>query len=249
MNFLLCGKKDARPVLLIHGLAETAELCYSETAKKLCRKYRVILACLDGHDPRSDSLFESIEHCAEKIERYIQKRFDGSVYAVSGFSLGGTVALELMKRGNIKTEKLLLDAALSKSTGLMKIPNKLALTKGIDFMKHGHKLPNILLEKSPLDMNSSTCPMLYTDISPETIENACSEAYGYKPSPLLKNCGAEVQFWCGSQEKASKNTARMLEQYLPDMKVRVFKGFKHGEMLHERRRAYLRELCRFLRDK
>ena len=41
----------------------------------------------------------------------------------------------------------------------------------------------------------------------------------------------------------------MLEQYLPDMKVRVFKGFKHGEMLHERRRAYLRELCRFLKDK
>ena len=84
MNFLLCGDKNAPPVLLIHGMATDAESCYGTIARKLAKRYRVIMACLDGHDPYQISTFESISVCCEKIERYIGKRFGGSVYAVSG---------------------------------------------------------------------------------------------------------------------------------------------------------------------
>ena len=143
MNFLLCGDKNAPPVLLIHGLAADAESCYGYISRRLAKKYRVIMACLDGHDPYQESTFESISVCCEKIERYIIRRFGGKVYAVSGFSLGGNVALELMKRGRIKAGCLHLDAALCTSLGIMKTPFTLYYTKGAVLRRKGIKMPEL----------------------------------------------------------------------------------------------------------
>lgn len=249
MNFLLCGKADAKPVLLIHGMAMTAENCYGKTARTLAKKYRVILACLDGHDPRTGSVFDSIDKCCEQIERYVNKRFGGKVYAVSGFSLGGTVALALMQRGKIKAEKLHLDGALCTSLGIIKIPCKLMMTKGVGYMQKGHKLPHILLDKVFGQDSKGLSEQLYTFVEPETVEKACDAFYGFKPKAALKSCTSDVQFWCGSIETYQKKSARKLEEYLPEMRVRVFKDLGHGQMLREHSRAYIRELKGFLADK
>ncbi|MBR6044808.1 MAG: alpha/beta hydrolase [Ruminococcus sp.] len=246
MNFLLCGDRSAPAVLLIHGLGTTAELCYYRVARSLGRKYRVILACLDGHDPRSDAVFESLDLCCEKIERYIGSRFGGSVYALGGFSLGATAVLELVKRGNISAEKLLLDSPCTSDLGLMKIPYTLFYTKGLQAMQIGIKPPNILTDKLFGEGNHAVCELMYKGEDAASAQNACSAAYGYKISRKLKGCSADVQFWCGSREKAPKKAARKLEKYIPAMKVRVFKDLGVGQMLCDHERAYIREMKRFL---
>lgn len=246
MNFLLCGKKGTPAVLLIHGEAMSAESCYEDIARALGRKYRVIMACLDGHDPYSDSLFESLTGCCERIEKYIHKRFGGRLWAISGFSLGGTVALELVKRGNIKVSRLHLDAPLCHSPGLKAIPYTLMFTKGAEFIKKGHKLPDIVVEKVYGKGNAGMQKLFYKDIDMHSVENLCTEMYSYKLSPRLERCRVPVELWCGSEEKGSKQSARDLEQYIPKMRVRVFKGFGHGQILRAHKRAYVRELKAFL---
>ena len=248
MNFLLCGDKNAPAVLLIHGLAFDAESCCGNIARRLAKKYRVIMPCLDGHDPYQESTFESISVCCEKIERYITKRFGGRVYAVSGFSLGGNVALELMKRGNIKAERLHLDGTLCAGLGIMKTPFKLYYTKGADMRRIGIRMPKAVTELLFGKGSLENASRISDGISGESLENACSSVFGYTLSPRLHECKVPAQYWCGSTEKYSKRSARELEKYLPGLKVRVFKGLGHGQMLREHEKAYFRELKKFLSE-
>lgn len=248
MNFRLLGNVDAPAVMLIHGMATTAEKCYLDIARELAKSYRVILACLDGHDPYANSIFETIEQECEHIERYVNRRYGGRLFAVSGMSLGGTVTLELIRRGNIIIDRVHLDAAFCTSLGLMKTPYTLLFTKGIDYLKHGHKLPVIAVEKVFGKGNAGMTDLIYRGIEEETIKNVCNEVYSYRPSRELKDYTGAVQYWCGSDETYPKRSARALEKYLPDMRVRVFRGFGHGQMLRSRKRAYLRELKKFLTE-
>ncbi len=111
MHFLTLGDTSAPAVMLIHGMATTAELCYSTIAEKLSRYYYVILAKLDGHDPDSDSVFLSLNDSCRKIEQYVKRYHSGHLYALSGFSLGGSIAVQLLQRGRIQIDKVHLDAA------------------------------------------------------------------------------------------------------------------------------------------
>ena len=246
MNFLLCGDKNAPPVLLIHGMATDAESCYGTIARKLAKRYRVIMACLDGHDPYQISTFESISVCCEKIERYIGKRFGGSVYAVSGFSLGGNVALELMKRGVIKTRCLHLDAAVCAGVGIMKTPLTLYYTKGADMRSKGIKMPKIVTELLLGRGSLKNAEEFSKDVTSSSLGAACRDVFGYTLSPRLTGCRVPVQYWFGSTEKYAIKSARSLEEYLPGIKVRVFRGLGHGQLLREHEGAYFRELKKFL---
>ncbi len=246
MNFLLCGDEKAPAVLLIHGAASSAELCYGSLGRALARKYRVIMACLDGHDPYSESAYESLDICCERIERYIFKRFGGRVRAISGFSLGGTVALELIKRGRIKTDLLHLDSPICLDPGLMKIPYTMIYSKVIDILQMGLRLPTILSDVIFGKGNMSFYDLLYESIDTADVSRSLTEAYGYKLSPRLTRFKGPVEYWCGSREEYSKKAARALEEYLPQMRVRVFKDIGKCQLLDKHKKFYYRELRRLL---
>lgn len=246
MNFLLIGDPGAPVVLLIHGMATAAELCYAEVARSLSRKYRVVLACLDGHDPYKESIFQSLGSCCEKIERYVRKRFGGEIFAMSGFGLGGTVAVELMKRNLISVSRVHIDSSCCINPGLSKVPLTLVYTKGAGFMSKGHKLPASVVGKVFGKDNYSVTDLLYKEVAPESLSNACREVFSYKLSPRLERCTADIEFWCGSSDKIAKKSARSLGEFFPDMRVRVFRDLGHGEMLNLHKQAYVRELGAFL---
>lgn len=250
MNFLLCGDKNAPPLLLIHGLGCCAERIYGKLARALGKRYRVIMPCLDGHDPYYETTFDTVETCCEHIERYITKNFGGSVYGISGFSLGGTVALALMERGTIKAQRLHLDGALCADPGLMKTLYKLYYTKGFQVMAMGIKLPDKVTEFIFGKGNKDVYDLFeYEVVMPESLENACRDLYSFKLSPKISECGAAVEYWCGSSDAPAKKSARKLEGFFPEMRVRVFKDIGHGQLLREHTKFYYRELRKFLEGK
>ena len=71
MNFICIGDKHHKAILLIHGMAATARLCYEPLLKHLS-DYYVILAEVDGHSDRLGELVSLKKNCAE-IEAYITK--------------------------------------------------------------------------------------------------------------------------------------------------------------------------------
>ena len=247
MNFMTYGDSTAPAVMLIHGMATTAELCYGSIAKELSRSFCVILAKLDGHDSDSDSIFISLEDSCRKIEHYVKQHHNGHLYALSGFSLGGSIAVELLQRGIIQIDKVHLDAAFCLKFGVLKPFYTALFIYGIRYMQSGRKIPACITDGVFGKGNRSVQEMLFRQIKSETIRNCCDNVYSFTLCDSLRNVTSEIVFWMGAHEPYPRKTARLLRQYLPKMRVRVFKNMGHGQLLHEHPKYYCRELLQFLK--
>ena len=103
MNFLCFGNKNNKSILFIHGMASTAMLCYEPLLNQLS-DYYVILAEVDGHSEHTNDLVSLKENCDE-TENYIINNLSGNLYCLSGFSMGATMAVEIIGRGNVHVAK------------------------------------------------------------------------------------------------------------------------------------------------
>ena len=112
MNFICYGEKFNKSILFIHGLASTADLCFKPLLPYLT-DYYVIFCELDGHCESKLNNLASMEKIIKDIEAYINNELNGELYGICGFSMGGTLAVDLISRGNIKVEKVLLDAPIT----------------------------------------------------------------------------------------------------------------------------------------
>lgn len=248
MNFISYGNENNKSLLFIHGLASTADLCFKPLLTYL-DDYYVIFCELDGHcDFESEDLL-SMEKTIDKIEKYILNEMDGEVYGLCGFSMGATIAVELISRGNICAKKVLLDAAITSEMGLMAMPFTWAFIFGTNRIKNGKTIPKFLLGKIMGKDNNSVIEMMYPKIRESTIKNACKYIYHYKFSKNLKKFSNPVLFWRGSEELIPKKSEKKLKEYLPQMKSEVFKGLGHGQFLHEYPQEYAKKLKIFLESR
>lgn len=248
MRFITLGNKENPPVMLIHGMATTAEICYGKIAPRLAEKYYVILAVLDGHDPCSDTVFRSLDDSCRMIEKFVSENFDGHLYALSGFSLGGSIAVELLQRGNITIDKAHLDAAFCVKLGALALFYTFLFVHGIRYMQSGRAIPECITDSVFGKGNNSVAEMLFPDVKSETIRNCCHDVYNFKVSGKLRKNNSEIIFWLGENEPYPRKTVKLLRRYLPDIKVRMFRGMGHGQLLHEHRSYYLKALMNFLSE-
>ncbi len=248
MRFLTYGNKKAPPVMLIHGMATTAEICYGNIAPRLAERYFVILAVLDGHDPCGDTVFCSLDDSCRKIEKYVGENFGGHLYALSGFSLGGSITVELLQRGNITADKVHLDAAFCVKLGALAPFYTALFVHGIRYMQSGRTVPDRIADSVFGKGNNSVAEMLFTGVKSETIRNCCRDVYDFEVRSELRNTSADIMFWLGGNEPYPLKSVKLLHRYLPDIKVRMFRGMGHGQLIHEHPAFYLKALMKYLSE-
>ena len=248
MKFISYGNRNNKSILFIHGLASTADLCFKALLPYL-QDYYVIFCELDGHYGTNPKDLTSMEETIDSIESYILNEMGGSVYGMCGFSMGGTIAVELIGRGNISASKVLLDAAITAQLGLMARPLTCAFIIGTSRIKNKKPIPKFLLDKLMGKDNLSVIEMMYPKISKNTIKNACKYIYHYKFPENLSEFSNPVMFWRGSEEPISEKSERKLREYLPQMKIEVFEGMGHGQFLHDHPKQYAEKLKIFLENK
>ena len=248
MNFISYGNRNNKSILFIHGLASTADLCFKALLPYL-QDYFVIFCELDGHYGTNPKDLTSMEETIDSIESYILNELKGCVYGLCGFSMGGTIAVELIGRGNISASKVLLDAAITTELGLMARPLTCAFIIGTSRIKNKKPIPKFLLDKIMGKDNLSVIEMIYPQISKNTIKNACKFMYHYKVPKNLTKFSNPVMFWRGSEEPIPAKSEKILREYLPQMKIEVFEGMGHGQFLHEHPKEYAEKLKIFLENK
>ena len=248
MKFISYGNRNKKSILFIHGLASTADQCFKPLLPYL-QDYFVIFCELDGHYGTNPKDLTSMEEAIDSIESYILNEMGGSVYGIYGFSMGATIAVELIGRGNISTSRVLLDGAITAELGLMARPFTCAFIVGASRIKNKKPLPKFLLDKLMGKDNNSVIEMMYPQISKKTIKNACKFIYHYKPPKNLTNFSNPVIFWRGSEEPIPAKSEKILRDYLPQMKTEVFEGMGHGQFLHEHPQEYAEKLKLFLENK
>ena len=248
MKFISYGNRNKKSILFIHGLASTADQCFKPLLPYL-QDYFVIFCELDGHYGTNPKDLTSMEEAIDSIESYILNEMGGSVYGIYGFSMGATIAVELIGRGNISTSRVLLDGAITAELGLMARPFTCAFIVGASRIKNKKPLPKFLLDKLMGKDNNSVIEMMYPQISKKTIKNACKFIYHYKPPKNLTKFSNTVMFWRGSEEPIPEKSEKILREYLPQMETEVFEGMGHGQFLHEHPQEYAEKLKLFLENK
>ena len=246
MNFTSYGKKSNKSILFIHGLASTADLCFKPLLPYLA-DYYVILCELDGHCESKLNNLASMKETIEDIEDYIGKELYGELCGICGFSMGGTIVVDLISRANITVQKIILDAPITVDLGFMAQPYTLAFIIGTNMIKQGKSIPKILLDKVMGKDNTSIIEMMYPKISETTIKNACKYIYHYKFAESLKNYQNPVLFIRGSEEPIPEKSEKNLKKYLPQIKVEVLKNMGHGQFLHEHPDLYAKKIKDFMK--
>lgn len=246
MRFFAHGNKNDPSLLLIHGMANTSSIfdplfpCLSD--------HFVIVCELDGHSATEATEFVSITASCEEIEKYIDEELEGKLDALLGFSLGGTIATELIARGRIKIGRTILDAAFVKKMGLEKYPFMLLFQGAIWCLKKNIPIPAAMAESVMGKGNGGILDTLYRGVSLRTVGSACMACYNYEIPESLKEYKNPISFWFGENEPYPKKSAELLKRYLPQMRVCVFKGMGHGQMLHEHPAAYAEQIINELSD-
>ncbi|MBR4780946.1 MAG: alpha/beta hydrolase [Lachnospiraceae bacterium] len=244
MRFLTYGDKEKRTLMLIHGMANTSDLF--DPLLPYLRDYYVIVCELDGHSPNEQGDFVSVIDAAQKIEKYVKDNLNGRLYGLLGFSLGGTIATELISRGNIEVARTVLDAAFVVKMGILTYPFKWLFQGSIWSMKKNIHVPKPLVESIMGKGNSGIADTLYRGISLKSVGNAALSCYTYTVKEGIRDYHNPVVFWHGENEPYPVKSAKLLKKYLPQMKKRVFKGMGHGQMLHEHTEAYAKRLIAFM---
>ena len=248
MNYLTYGNKQDKAIVLIHGMASTALLCY-ESILKYFVDYYVVLVEVDGHSKNVQGDLLSLKDCCDDIEKYINENLDGHIYGLCGFSMGSTIAVELIGRGNISIDKTVLDAAFTVKMGIKAKPFEICFCKAIKRIQQGKKIPQFLIDSVMGKGNNSVIEMLYQDVTSETIINACEFVYKYNIPAGLRHYRNPVLFLRGERESYPKKSAAILKNYLPQLEEKVLDEMGHGQYLHEHSAEYANELLCFFQRK
>ncbi len=235
MRFEKCGNENGQIVILIHGMATTGHACFDRIIP-LLNKYCIILCEVDGH--YSNSSYVSLNKCCEEIERYITDNFEGSIFALLGFSMGGSIGIRLMDRGNISIQKVILDAAFCVKMGILAPVFREIFCYGVSRIKKGKSIPKPLYESVMGKGNNSLIEMMYMDISKETIRRVCNDVYRIDITDNIKQFEGKVMFMHGSNEPFPRKSLERLKRYLPDIESRVIDKMGHGQFLHDKPEEY-----------
>jgi pimeloyl-ACP methyl ester carboxylesterase len=244
MVFNAYGSSALPSILLIHGMANSAPLCYGPVLPYL-GGYHVLLCELDGHTDKEPGLFASLEEECEKIERYVAEHLGGRLYGLAGFSMGATIAVELMARRRILIENVVLDAAWCVPLGPLAPLYTDLFCWALGRIKAGKTLPAPLIECAMGKGNAGIVSTFYKNIELSSIRNACRDVYGYQIPAGLAEFHGQVLFWHGSREPYPRKTAALLQRYLPQMQVEVFPGLGHGQFLRQEPESYAKKMKDF----
>ncbi len=246
MRFIEMGSASRPALLFLHGLAATTESCYGEVGRLLEKDWRVVLCELDGHYDGSPS-FPGLDATCAQIEAFVTERCQGRLRGMVGLSLGGTIAVTILSRGNVQIDRTVLDAAFCVDMGLLRGFYNLIFPMGVGRIRDGKYVPGFVIDGLMGKGNRSVIEMLYPNIADATCRKACRETYAYHIFEDLKRTTSAVEFWRGSEEPYPKKSAALLKKLLPGMTERVFANMGHCQFLHERPKEYAMLLEEYMR--
>ena len=243
MKFYEFSEKNEKTLLLVHGMATTWKMSFSSLIQEVSKYYHLIVVALDGHNEEERAEFISLEEEAEKVEKYVINKHCGKLHAVYGSSLGGTIVLQILVNQKIEITKTILDSPYASDYGILSsLATKIMTALSMKMISGESKIMNKMMG---IEGKESLNALIYTNISKETLENCFYTSYNYKFPEGISKVKAEIEFWYGSKESYPCKFAKKLMKQLPNMTVRVFEGYGHGELLKNTERLVL-ELSKFV---
>jgi pimeloyl-ACP methyl ester carboxylesterase len=212
------------------------------------KDYFVIVPILDGHDTENSSTFTTVEKAATDIIDYVTQIYGEHIFAICGASLGGTIGIEVLAQDRLKVDKAIIDG------GPVVPMNKLLLSFSIKMrikqahrMKKGSKLVYYMLSHTyfPKELVEEIM-RVGSNMKDESCRNAHLSVFRYSLPASIANVKTYITYWYGSKEaRFGKKYAKAILKVLPNTKIKVFKGFEHGELCIGNPKLYTKHATEF----
>jgi len=234
MRFYEYGDKNSPHIMLIHG-AGRSYWSYLREARLLQDKYHIILPVIDGHGEEANIPYTSTEKIVDQLIEYIDNYCGGKIFAVSGVSLGGQIAIELLSRRKDIAEKSIIESGLCIPQPFLK-KYSLFVIRLCGKWLFSKKFNEWGLKRLPKRMRypEEIAELYLRDITAMKTENLLrilETYYQYKIKDSLKDSQADTIYWYGSKEmKCIKESAKLFQSNVKKCKVIELKDYYHGEI-------------------
>jgi pimeloyl-ACP methyl ester carboxylesterase len=234
MKFYEYGDKESPSIMLIHGAGWSYWL-YLQEARLLQHKYHVILPVIDGHGEEAGVPYTSTEKTADQLLDYIDHNCGGKLFALSGVSLGGQIAIELLSRRADLAKKAIIESGLC-------IPQPFLLKYSRFVYKHfgkwlfSKKFNQRALTLLPKQMHlpDEIAALYLRDIpavNVETMNRVFETYYLYQLKDRLKDSQTDIIYWYGSKEmKCIKQSGLLFNSYVEKCQLIELPGYRHSEI-------------------
>ncbi|MEG0872767.1 MAG: alpha/beta hydrolase [Clostridia bacterium] len=210
MIFKEFGNKDKPVIIFIHS-EFLSYWMWANQIEDLQKNYRIIATILDGHSDNASNSFESIQKSANQIIAYIDKFFNGHVFAICGVGIGAQITIQILAKRNDISTKAVIEAALV-------IPNNIItsyLSKTINIKHNSFKKKLYAINSAKkLYIKKSWINTYQKDlkrISKQTHLNILSSKYLFSIPTNYSSSSADILILCPKHENHNiKNSAKLL---------------------------------------
>lgn len=148
MKFYHFGASDAPVIFLFPGTCCHWKMNFEGVIPLLERDFQVVCVSYDGFDETEQTVFPDMLKETEKIEAYIQEKFDGHICAAYGCSLGGSFVGLLIQRKKIHIDHGIVGSSdLDQSSGMSARFQAWLITKILCGMLKKGRLPRFMKKR------------------------------------------------------------------------------------------------------
>ena len=197
----------------------------------LGKNYHIVVPVIDGHGEDGNIPFLSLEDSAGKLIHYIDTRWGGSVHLLAGLSIGAQIVVKtLTLRSDVARFAVIESALVYPLKGVAWMaPLLLKLTYGLIRKKWFARL-----QAKTLALPQSLFGSYYEDslrIKRESLINITVSNSSFQLKEDIKATTAKVLILVGSKEPGiMAKSARRLKELLPQSRLEILSGLKHGEL-------------------
>lgn len=230
MIFKETGNKGLPTIILLHG-GGLSWWSLKPIIEQLKSKFHVVTPIIDGHGEDGSETFIGIEDSAHKLVDYIEKQYNGKVFAIGGLSIGAQIVTEVLSLSKDIAEYAIIESALVypiKGTTSMTVP-AFRLFYGLIKKKWFSKLQakSLFVPKDMFDQ-------YYEDslkLSKQTLINITISNGNYILKSSISETKAEVLIITGEKElRIMKKSGERLHEAIAGSKLYIAPGMGHGEI-------------------
>lgn len=248
MRFKQYPNKNKPVFLYIHGECLSA-FSFKEEVKELKKDFTVILPVLDGHGEDHLTSFTSIDNISHALISYLDEHYHGHIQVLSGFSLGGQIAVHMLSKRPDLCDYAIIESAMMTP---VKLRNWCAYasvhTNSLAKQKWFNQFMYYTIFND--DFAFTDYHQNYKTMKKENIQAILDATYGYHMDQGIQHTTCKMAILVGQREKKIlKKSANLLHEQVENAKLFMLMNDTHGNLSLGNPREYIRFVKSWIQHK
>lgn len=229
MNFRTFGNTTAPTLMLIPGLGVSYEI-FLPLIELVQDRFHVIAVEVDGFTLDRYTDFTSVNDQARQIVEYVREHHGAHLNVAYGLSLGGKILSRVLERNELVIDHAVLDAApLLPLPRWLIGPLRYLQCANVWTCYHWTGFWRWVFRSHYFDVLLDECRKVYPFGGSKAVLDGYKSVYTNR---LESISGSDIHYWYGTQEAfVAKPQTKHLKELCPEVRIEVFKGLNHGQLL------------------